>query len=452
MYSLVRVSSLAVVLGLGGCGGCNDSNGVGHLPDAASPDAMPPDAVSLVVINQGVPVGGVPVYFLNADGSVASATVTDGTGTASAEVTAGGSVTALRPFTTQMPAAAPGGDELRTFLGVKPGDHLVLSRAATDVVNVTFDAAAPDGGDAGTTFQLVTTCGGGVKTISPDGTTSVELDSCHGAADLAVVASGGGLDTPQSLYHASATLPLGELVPVSLRDDAYTNASDVTFSYANAPPDAQITVLHSPGLPHGYLGPYVATVDAGTSDVTISEAAVPAAIEVVDSSLTFDNNAHHVVDWGPYSTTYATDLSPSDVLLREGIDGPTFDIPTAKLTWTEAAAGATPDTTVAAIQVARGEATWHWEIAAPYSAAGIAFPHLPADAAMWIPTTGDTVTVDPLTNVKVSGGYNAVRGHIFDIRDDLGPTGFAIGNGGRAVIVQFPAPPPPPPPGVRSQR
>lgn len=440
MRSPVTVSSLAVVLGLGlgGCGGCNDSNNVGQLPDAASPDGMPPDAVSIVVNNQGVPVGGVPVYFLNADGSVASATVTDGTGTASAEVTAGGSVTALRPFTTQAPTAAPGGDELRTFLGVKPGDHLVLSRAATDSVNVTFDAAVPDGGDAGTTFQLVTTCGGGATPISPDGTTSVELDNCHGAADIAVVASGGGLDPPQSLYHASATLPLGELVPVSLRDDAYVDASPVTFSYMNAP-DAPITVLHSPGLPHGYLGPYVATVDAGTTDATISEAAVPAAMEVVDSSLTLDGNQHEVVDWGPYSTTYTADLSPSNVLLREGIDGPTFDIPTAKLTWTEATAGATPDTTVAAIQVTRGEATWRWEIAGPYSSAGIVFPHLPADAATWIPTTGDTVTADPLTNVKVSGGYNAVRGHIFDIHDDLGPTGYAIGSGGRAVIVQFPA-------------
>src|SRR3954469_5949811 len=129
MSRLVHVSLLAVVLGLGGCGGCNDNNGVGRLPDASPPppDAMSPDEVSLAVIDQGVPAIGVAVYFLNADGSLASATVTDDTGSASAVVTAGGSVTAIRPFTTRpaptvtvtVTATAIGdGDELRTFLAV----------------------------------------------------------------------------------------------------------------------------------------------------------------------------------------------------------------------------------------------------------------------------------------------------------------------------------------------
>lgn len=450
MYRLVRVFSLAVVLslGLGGCGGCNDNSGIGRLPDASPPDAMPPDEVSLTVINRGVPAVGVPVYFLNADGSLASATVTDDTGNASAVVTAGGSVTAIQPFTT-LPApaiSADGPDELRTFLAVKPGDHLVLTRAVTDSVNVAFDTAIPDGGNSDTTYELVTTCGDGVHPMSPG--VALPLASCHGAADVAVVASGGGLEGALSLYHAGATVPPGGDVTVNLQADTYTDASDVTFSYTNAP-DAAITVLHSPILTHGYLGPYSATVEAGATDTTITEATVPAAMEVIDSSLTFDNNVHHVVDWGPYAKTFSADLSPSNVLLREVIDGPTFDIPTKKLTWTEATAGATPELTVAAIQVTRGDATWRWEIAAPYASSGIAFPQLPSDAATWVPTTGDAVTADPMANAKVSGGYNAVRAHIFDIFDDVGPSGFVIGTGGRAVIVQFPAPLPPPPPGVR---
>ncbi len=267
------------------------------------------------------------------------------------------------------------------------------------------------------------------------------LDNCHGAADIAVVASGGGLDAPVSLYHANQALPPGGNVTVNLRDDAYGDAANVTFTYTNAP-DAPITVQHAPGLPNGYLGPYSTTMDAGSGDVTMSEAAVPAAMEVVDSLLVFDGNQHEVVDWGPYATTYAADLSPSTVLLREVADGPAYDIPTGKLTWTEATGGTTPDLTLAAIDVTRGEATWRWGIVAPYSSGGIAFPHLPADAATWTPATGDAVTPDPMTRVRVTGGYDAVRAHIFDIHD-LGFTGYAIGSGGRAVIVQFPAPPPP---------
>jgi hypothetical protein len=429
------MSSVVVCLGLGGCGGCNDNNNVGHLPDAPpapdapdamSPDAMSPDAVSLAVINHGAPAVGVTVYFLNADGSVAKAAVTDGNGIASAIVTAGGSVTAVRPFTTPPPL---GGkvttDELRTFLGVKPGDHLVLSRAAFDSVTVTFDAAAPDGGDGSTSYQLFTTCGGGPSTINPGGSGkgsgspdpggTLELQNCHGAADIAVVATqiveqaragGHAIETPQGLYHANAILAPGGDVMVSLRDDTYADLTDVTFTYMNTP-DASITVLHSPILTNGFLGPYSTT--AGGS-ATISEAAVPATKQVVDSSLSL-NNFHEVVDWGPYSTAYNLDLS--DVLLREVTGGPTFDVATGKISWTEGTDGATPNLTIAGILVRRTEPTlarWHWEIAAPYSPSGVVLPHLPTDVFDWAPGQDD-------------------------IHDQTGPTGYVIGNAGRAVIA-----------------
>lgn len=447
--------SLVVCLGLGGCGGCNDNNGVGHLPDAPpapdAPDAMSPDAVSLTVVNHGVPAVGVAVYFLNADGSVARATVTDSNGIASAVVTAGGSVTAIRPFTTPpLPAGKFVPDELRTFLGVKPGDHLVLSRAAVDFVTVTFDAAAPTGGDFSTSYQVFTTCGGGPSTINPGGSGNgsgspdpggtLELQNCHGAADIAVVANqivaearagGHAIETPQGLYHASATLPPGGNVMVSLRDDTYADLTDVTFTYMNTP-DASITVQHFPVLTNGFLGPYTTT--AGGS-ATISEAAVPATMQVVDSSLTL-NNFHEVVDWGAYSTTYNLDLS--NVLLREVTGGPTFDPATGKIAWTEGTDGATPNLTIAAILVRRTEPTlakWHWEIAAPYSPSGIVLPHLPTDVFDWAPAESDEISLDPIKNVQVTGGYDAVRSHILDIQDETGPTGYVIGNAGRAVLA-----------------
>jgi hypothetical protein len=451
------MSSVVVCLGLGGCGGCNDNNNVGHLPDAPpapdAPDAMSPDAVSLTVSNHGVPAVGVTVYFLNADGSVAKAAVTDGNGIASAVVTAGGSVTAIRPFTTPPPPAGKvTTDELRTFLGVKPGDHLVLSRAAVDSVSVTFDAAAPDGGDFNTRYQVFTTCGGFSTTIDPGGSGNGSgspdpgatrvLPDCHGAADIAVVArqrqiaeqaqaGGDAIETPQGLYHANATLPPDGDVMVSLRDDTYADLTDVTFTYMNTP-DASIHVLHWPVLTHGFLGPYSTT--AGGS-ATISEAAVSATKQVVDSSLSL-NNFHEVVDWGPYSTAYNLDLS--DVLLREVTAGPDFNASNGKISWTEATDGATPNLTIAAILVRRTEPTlakWHWEIAAPYSPDGIVLPHLPTDVFDWAPVDSDDISLDPIKNVRVTGGYDAVRSHILDIHDETGPTGYVIGNAGRAVIA-----------------
>jgi len=461
MRRFLTMSLLVVAAGLGltqgACGGCNDDNRVGHLPDAPpapdAADAMPPDAVSLVVINHGVPAVGVTVYFLNADGSVAKAAVTDGNGIASAMVTAGGSVTAIRPFTTPPPPAgkfAP--DELRTFLGVKPGDHLVLSRAATDTVTVTFDATAPDGGDFNTRYQVFTTCGTGTTTIdpgssgngsgSPDPGATRDLENCHGAADIAVVATeiqvagraragAGAIETPLGLYHANATLPPDGTVPLSLRDDTYAALTDVTFTYTNTP-DATITVLHSPVLTHGFLGPYSATTG---DSVTIFEATVPATMEVVDSQLSA-NNFHEVVDWGPYSTTYSLDVNAA--LLRNVVGGPTFDLATGRIAWTEGTDGATPSLTIAGILVRRTEPTlakWHWEIAAPYSPSGIVIPHLPAEVFDWAPAADDEITVDPIKNVQVTGGYDAVRSHILDIHDETGPTGYVIGNAGRAVIA-----------------
>lgn len=456
LSSLVVVLDLGMGLSLGGCGGCNDDSKVGQLPDAppgadARADAIPPDAVSLVVINHGVPAVGVTVYFLNADGSVAKTGVTDGNGIATAVITTGGSVTAIRPFTTPPPPAgkfAP--DELRTFLGVKPGDHLVLSRAAVDTVTVAFDAAAPDGGDFATSYQVFTTCGGGPNTItpgnsgngsgSPDPGGTLDLQNCHGAADIAVVAAeqqvlaragGNAVEVPQGLYHANATLPPGGNVMLSLRDDTYADLTDITFTYTNAP-DATITVLHSPVLTNGFLGPYSTT--AGGS-ATISEVAVPATMEVVDSSLTL-NNFHEVIDWGPYSTAYNLDLM--NVLLREVTGGPAFDQPTGKISWTEATDGATPSLTIAGILVRRPDplAKWHWELVAPYSPNGIVLPHLPTDVFDWAPGPNDEIqSLDPIKNVQVTGGYDAVRSHILDIHDETGPTGYVIGNAGRAVIA-----------------
>lgn len=451
--SLVVVLGLGMGLGLGGCGGCNDSNTAGRLPDAPPgpdaadamlPDAMPPDAVSLAVINHGVPAAGVAVYFLDADGSVAKAAITDGNGIASAVITAGGSVTAIRPFTTPPPpAGAFAPDELRTFLGVKPGDHLVLSQAATDSVTVAFEFATPDGGNTDTTYQLYTTCGGGPTSVTPGG--GLDLQNCHGAADIAVVASGGGLETPQGLYHASASLPSGGNVTVSL-DDAYAGLTDVTFTYTNTL-GATITLAHSPVLTNGFLGPYSTTADSTTNNsATISEVAVPASMEtmeIVDSSLTL-NNLHEVVDWGPYSTAYTLDLS--NVLLREVTGAPTYDLATGKIAWTEATDGATPSLTIAGILVTRPApfAKWHWEIVAPYSPGAVVLPHLPTDVFDWQPGPNDQIeSLDPIQNVQVTGGYDAVRSHILDIHDELGPTGYVIGNAGRAVIATYLPPPPP---------
>src|SRR4029078_34509 len=102
----------------------------------ASTDAMvdaPIDAapltVKLTVTRNGSPALQVQVYFQNADNSVVKSVKTDNNGEAEAVMVAGGSVTAINPFTPPLPAVLglPRAEELRTFVGVKPGDHLFLT-------------------------------------------------------------------------------------------------------------------------------------------------------------------------------------------------------------------------------------------------------------------------------------------------------------------------------------
>jgi len=435
--------SLVVSLVLVACGG-DDSNK--RLPDAPPLSDVPLDTpveqdppVTLTITNLGVPAPGVRVYFVNADDSLVLSVKTDATGTAKVVMAAGGSVTALNPFDEVVQGGKIDTDELRTFAGVKPGDHLVLTRTATDFVTFKLNATAAPGANA---YDVFTTCGtatispggGGGGSGSPDPGGFLSLENCHGAADVAIVASDINSETTtrlKGLYHPNATVV--DEGTVDLTADTYQDLLDVTFTYMNAP-NTSFSVLHSPLLAHGGLGPFSIDVNDGVG--TFHEPDVSATRAVVDTTL-FATSRHEVIDWGPFTTAYVLDMN--NLLLPEVIAGPSFNPTTGKVSWTEAAQGATPDLTVAAIRVRRSEPVlrrWHWEIVAPYRPGEVRYPRLPADVFDWTPIVGDGLTADPVTSAKVPGGYDAARAHVFDILDRSGSAGFVAGASGRVVIVQ----------------
>ena len=400
---------------------------------------QPDQPVTLTITNLGEPAPGVQVYFVNADDSLVLGVKTDTMGTAKAVMAAGGSVTVLNPFNTVVQDGKITTDELRTFASVKPGDHLVLTRTATDFVTFKLNAAAaPDAN----TYDVFTTCGnasiapggGGGGSGSPDPGGFLSLENCHGAADIALVASdinSDGTTRLKGLYHPNVTLTSDGLV--DLTGDSYQDLLDVTFTYMNAP-NSSFTVQHSPLLAHGALGPFSIDVVEGVG--TVLEPNVSATRAVVDTSL-FSTSRHEVIDWGTFTRTYMLDLN--NLLLPEVIAGPSFNSTTAKVSWTEAAQGATPDLTVAAIRVRRTEPVlrkWHWEVVAPYRPGEIRYPRLPTDVFDWAPAVGDQLTTEPVMSAKLPGGYDAVRAHVFDIVDRSGPAGFVTGASGRVVTVQ----------------
>lgn len=151
------------------------------------------------------------------------------------------------------------------------------------------------------------------------------------------------------------------------------------------------------------------------------------------------NSRHEMVDWGAYTTDYTLDLGP--VLLSEITDGPSFDLSTRTLSWTEDSRGATPDLSVVSGSFSRTEPSnrqWEWKLAAVHPATtAIKLPRLPTDVFDWNPGPDDNTPVAlEVSGAKLPGGYDAVRARVFDIFEHRAFTNLVAGASGRAVIVQ----------------
>jgi len=389
------------------------------------PDAPAGIPVALTVTRNGAPVPGVHTYFLNADSALVATVDTDAAGTASAAVGAGGSVTALDPFATAGSVALDGND-LRTFLGVQPGDQLALTQ--TDSQSITFTLKVAATGNA-TVYDVLTSCG--AASVVPGGGAGgrITLFDCHGAADIVVLAStlNGVVKVPVSaLFHPNVALTQGGTV--DLTADTYRPLTGVTFNDTNAP-NATITISHTLVSAAGRIAPFV--TDFTGKPATLEEPTIPGATSIVDTAVGLTSE-HHVVDWGPLAATFTLDLN--NWLRPDLTAAPSFSAATKLVSWTEGPAGAAPDLTTTTIDVTRSAPArhWHWTVAGPYTAGALAFPVLPTDVADWAPAASDRVVVTALTNAKVPGGYAAVRAHVHDVRD---PTEFVAGPSGRVVTV-----------------
>lgn len=427
--SVVLVGSVV----LGGCGSDDKHGGLPDGPtaptDAPSVDVpgQPGSPVALTVMRNGMPQAGVHTYFLNADSSVVATLDTDASGTVSAVMAAGGSVTAINPFPPIPPApqaVALADNDLRTFMGVKPGDHLVLTQ--NDDHNIDFTLNAPASGmasDPATTYDVLTSCGtgsifsggGGGGSGSPDPGGPMTLSNCNGTADILIIARGSNADgqpTVSALYHPDA--PLTENGTVNLTDDTYQSLGNVSLSYTNLPVNF-LQVSHTLVTAHGAFQPFQGSADVtdGEASVDLSEPTIAGATGIVDTQVVV-RGRHHVVDRAAVAATYMLDAT--GLLLRDLFDEPFYNPATKRVSWHEDSTGAVPDLTTTCIDVFGAQRNWQWAIAAPYAPGGeLIFPTLPTDIADWAPLPTDGFRVQGLMNAKVPGGYDAVRAHVHDV-------------------------------------
>ncbi len=437
----MRHAVILVGLVTAGCGGDTTH----HLADAPTtmidgpaPIDAAPLPVTLTVTNAGVPSAGIQVWFQESDSTLVSSTTTDATGVATAVVEPGAFVTALNPFPHPAPSIVPANlDDLRTFAGVKPGDHLVLDQPAVGT-QITFTMSLPVDPGA-VTYLLNTSCG--TADLSPSGGSgslpggNVTLQGCaNGAADMLLVTSDAN-GQPQSFIF-DANVPVENAGTVDLTTKTYAAVVDTTFNYTSAP--ASVTFVDLQQVIAGTRGQLFTSfsngdITAGAGTVTLALPGTAGEISIEDSAFRPTSvTQQDVIDWGPYAATYTLDMT--SVLLPDFTEAPALDIANHQLTWSEDT-GAAPDFSVIEFQIDRTD-SWTWEIAAPYSAATLKLPVLPADGAAFNPATGDTSNIFITASAKVPGGYDAVRANLLS---DLGiqPVNFVAGASGRAVLARF---------------
>ena len=433
-------SSLLALLSLVACG----DDGVRHIIDAPQSqqgdgpqiDAAPAP-VRLTVTLDGTPQSGVHVYFQNADSSVVLATTTDATGTAAAVMVAGGYVTALSPFPQAGFQAGLGGPpDVNTFAGVKPGDHLVLTQS--DPAFSSIDLTIPSVVDV-TQYSIATTCQGPPNSgqgkpnyldpqfLDADGSGDVTMGDitlfgCTGATDV-LVAAETTTGTPTNFFYVpNRTFTDGEMVDLSGQDFSQVVPRD--YTYNNVPATIPFITIEDTSLSgHGVVYQSYGGNTYGDTTIT-TELGVPTftgASDIVEADANTGVMAiQHMVDWGPYATTYTTDVGAR--LLPNMTAAATEDVTSHTISWTEDAGGVTPDFVVTGTFVARSsdERSWAWAMASPRSGVSVKLPTLPTDVYDYNIGASDQATVGGVLLGKITGGYDAVRAGLLSLD---GPTG-----------------------------
>ncbi|MBV8761149.1 MAG: hypothetical protein JO257_27885 [Deltaproteobacteria bacterium] len=432
-----KLGIVVVLMACGDDGGRHTPDATPHADGAVDSAADAPVApVTIAAIRDQQPVMGVHVYFQNADSSVVLATTTDANGIASAVMAPGGYVTAVNPFT--LPAL--GGvqqDELDTFVGVKPGDHLVLKRvfvATTQTMTVTAPLDANMTG-----FAAYSPCNTTGTQLAPPPSLmlvqgamsgSMSLNNCGAATDVLVVASNGSA----SEYVYASNLPVVDQGTLDLSGGTYVAATSRTLMYTNIPAAQSVSFQDNLIDPMGPIFTILNETPAGSAASSTFD--VPLFTGASDVLETFFNDRSWsrqiLLDWGALGSAYSADVGSR--ALNDFTGPPAFDPSTKQASVpVDTTTGGAPDFSIFFMTASRSTTRrWQWSVAAPWGA-NVTLPTVPTDVFDFNIGSGDTVGINGWVTGKVPGGYDAVRSLLLSTS---GPQDIAIGNAGMASFVQ----------------
>lgn len=388
-------------------------------PDAPI-DAPTTGTVTVTIRDEGAPVEGIDVFFQNPDGSLAGKVPTNASGVASTTMDTGGSVTVLNPFQPATPAFGRPPNTLKTWLGVKPGDQLVIDEGGSDS-SVTMIVTLPANSSV-SYAELYATCGNDYIEGTED---IVSLYGCGATTDLVVIAYDEAEAPLGYFYKPGVTLvDEGEL---DLSAETYAAVPDATYTLSGFP--AEITDVYADNGLLTSLGQLVETsfdteLTAGGATVMEPRPLVTPTTSVLELELDPPQQLgyHMLVSWQPTAATQTFDATGK--LLPTFTAGPTYDAATRQVSWTMAGTGQ-PDFVQFAFYANRSEPaslSWEWQVVAPYGTS-LTLPDVPTELAEFVPLADDNFNPDTLGAIRMPGGYDAARPLIFASNDGPPVTG-----------------------------
>jgi hypothetical protein len=443
-----KVGLFVAILGLATA--CDEDNPARHLDGGTtdSPEQMidapvAPEPVTVTVKSVGIGQAGVVVHFQKADSTLVATEMTDATGVASHVLEAGGYVTVLNPF-PPAPAGLPNGpsQDIRTFAGVKPGDHLRVEETAgeeTPPINMTLTLPPQTDGNIAH-YDIVSSCGGNQIDFSGSGgsnpTGVVSFYNCT-TTDILVIAKDDTY-TPYKFFF----VPNQAITADGALDYSGQTLGDLTtrtYDVGDKPTNVfGIDVRQVIGTARGELVEY-SSATTGTTPATASLTfpAIANGLSLITISAYTGMMQHYGLEWGALATTpYSTDFGGH--MLPE-ISAYSFDAATHTISWT-ATGGAAPDFVEVELSGYRNTSTEvrrvEWKIVAPYTAGTTTLPTLPAGTFDLNFTEADGVSVrNILVGDIPNGGYDAVRAPFFAIDPYERPEDVVVGASGTAQIA-----------------
>lgn len=361
------------------------------------PGPVPTNEVKVIVKDALAPQAGVRVIFQNADDSVIKDTMTDASGAASAEMTAG-NVSVIRTYAAVTPPPPEGNrvPEVYTYVGVAGGDLLELGKSEPTSM-ATPSAIVVHVPEVDGTVTVKTPCGSG-SGEAPN--VAITVTNCPSMMDMYITQNDQGfymqkpfapnIDVSMGVLNESlASTVTATNVPansqVNVEQKIYAGSFEL-FSTGEKRVDQQPQNVDMPNLTgvDGLVIMRVNTQNQGTV-MTGTRSLYSGAVSSVDAST-------HPMPYIMGNTKYEP----------------------AQITWTEAGAG-TADGVMVTLAVTRGaamgmtpgiDAEYVRAIIAPHATGALRIPGVPD--ARYNPSSLDEIG-GALGLVSSSGGYNAVR-------------------------------------------